>query len=155
MVVFVGLSGNETGVLTAKPTCPNTSPSLRFTRTAADVLFTTDSANWAEFESRLRLRCVSIGTGAPPPGGSCETTRLKSASALRTPVVSTESRRSLPQLPGLAAVTSSTAAAAPFSSVQAAVAWPTATRTIKAWVPPLEKNCRTPYETGLSRSSPP
>ena len=45
--------------------------------------------------------------------------------------------------------------AAPFCSVQAAVAWPTATRTISACVPPLEKNCRTAYETGLSRSSPP
>jgi hypothetical protein len=48
-----------------------------------------------------------------------------------------------------------TAAGAASFSVHAAVAKPVATRTMMACVPPLVKNCRTAYETGLSRSRPP
>ena len=71
------------------------------TRTAADALLTTDSTNCGECESRVRLRCVSIGASVLPSGCNCETTRLKSASGLRTPVVCTVRRRPLPQAPGL------------------------------------------------------
>ena len=51
--------------------------------------------------------------------------------------------------------TSMTGAGVASLSVQAAVAKPEATRTMIAWVPPLRKNCRTPYESGLARSRPP
>ncbi|MDT4865857.1 hypothetical protein FQZ97_1006850 [compost metagenome] len=128
--------------LTARPT-PKVRPPLRVTRIRAEALLITATAYCAELESRLRLRWVSTGTGVPS-ACSCETTRLKSLSGLRTPVCCTLSRRPLPQVPGLAALTSSTGSPALFSSAQALVPWPTATRTIRAWVPPLRKNCRTP-----------
>ncbi len=90
--------------------------------------------------SSVKLRWVSIAASVLPSGCTCETTRLKSASGLRTPVclhgeaqvVAPCARRSRP-------FTRSTSAGAASCKTQAAVAWPTATRTISACVPPLRE----------------
>src|SRR5262249_60278050 len=95
MTVLVGASGSGTVVLTAKPEWVNARPARRLTWTAADALLTTDTTYCDEFESMLRLRWVSIGRMVVPSGCSCETTRLKSESGLRTVVVSTASPRSV------------------------------------------------------------
>ena len=58
-----------------------------------------------------RLRCVSRGTRVTPSACSCETMRLNWASGLSAAARSTVMRRSLPQAPGEAVVTSRTGAA--------------------------------------------
>ncbi|MCY1446654.1 hypothetical protein D9M71_632370 [compost metagenome] len=145
MVVLAGSRGKvPISPLTASPVSAKVRPPLRATRIRAEALLITETAYCAELASRLRLRWVSTGTRVVPSACNWETTRLKSLSGLRTPVCCTLSRRPLPQVPGLAAPTSRTGSPAPLSSTQALVPWPTATRTIRAWVPPLRKNCRTP-----------
>src|SRR5262249_17064906 len=132
IVASVAESGKGTVPLTANPVCGNVSPGCRVTRIAADALLTTDSTYCGEFESSVRLRWVSSGTIVVPSGSSCETTRLKSALGLRTPVCWLERRRSLPQAPGLAALTSKTGTGASSGNVHKAVVAPTTTRTIHA-----------------------
>jgi hypothetical protein len=120
ITALAGASGNVMAGVTAKPGWLKVRPAVRVTLMAAELLLTTDGANCGELVSMLRLRCVSIGTSVVPSGCNWETTRLKSESGLRTPVVCTVSRNALPQPPGLDAATSRTLMAASFS-FQAAV----------------------------------